>query len=85
MNETLDTALAAHQESPPTVSRWHTQSTEVVLRRLKVPAVGLTSNEAQQRLSDYGPNQLRENMEANMQRNVPPLNWARCSVSPLAR
>ena len=59
MNETLDTALAAHQESPPTVPRWHTQSTEVVLRRLKSQQAGLTSNEAQQRLRDYGPNQLR--------------------------
>jgi P-type Ca2+ transporter type 2C len=60
VNETLDIAPPAHDERLSLAAPWHTQSPEVILRQLKSQSVGLTSSEAQQRLRDYGTNQLRE-------------------------
>lgn len=39
---------------------WHTLSSKEVLERLKVAEQGLTSEEAKNRLEQYGPNQLTE-------------------------
>lgn len=39
---------------------WHALSTEAVLKHLEVHEEGLTTAEAEARLSQYGPNQLRE-------------------------
>ena len=60
VNETLDITPPAHDERLSLAGPWHTQSPEVILRRLKSKPSGLTTSEAQQRLLDYGPNQLRE-------------------------
>ncbi len=45
-------------ESEP--REWHALKTEEVLDNLKVEGNGLTSQEAKQRLAQYGPNQLKE-------------------------
>jgi len=44
----------------PANTAWHSQSAEDVLSRLESAAVGLSSQEAAQRLSTSGPNELKE-------------------------
>ncbi len=47
-------------ESKTGLPEWHTLSSLDVLRRLNVAENGLSSAEAQKRLSEYGPNELTE-------------------------
>jgi len=47
-------------EAPQHQYEWHALKTEQVLDHLKVQGNGLTSEEAQKRLEQYGPNQLEE-------------------------
>ena len=46
--------------TPAADASWHAQSTDEVLRQLATSAEGLSSQEAAQRLSANGPNELRE-------------------------
>ena len=47
-------------EKPIKPQDWHALKTEEVLHNLAVQAKGLTTEEANRRLEQYGPNQLQE-------------------------
>lgn len=44
----------------PVIENWHTLSSQDVLKRLGVAENGLSRDEAEKRLAEYGPNQLSE-------------------------
>ena len=50
----------ALEDQPIKQQEWHALKAEDVLRNLEVQAKGLTTEEAQKRLEQYGPNQLQE-------------------------
>ena len=50
----------ALENKPINQQEWHALKTEDVLRNLAVQEKGLTTEEAQRRLEQYGPNQLQE-------------------------
>jgi Ca2+-transporting ATPase len=50
----------ALEDKPIQQQEWHALKAEEVLRNLAVQAKGLTTEEAQKRLEQYGPNQLQE-------------------------
>ena len=50
----------ALEDKPIKPQEWHTLKAEDVLRNLAVQSKGLTTEEAQRRLEQYGPNQLQE-------------------------
>src|SRR5262245_9228218 len=50
----------ALQDEPIKQQEWHALKAEDVLRNLAVQSKGLTTEEAQGRLEQYGPNQLQE-------------------------
>jgi Ca2+-transporting ATPase len=50
----------ALENKPINQQQWHALKTEDVLRNLAVQEKGLTTEEAQRRLEQYGPNQLQE-------------------------
>src|SRR6266498_2175368 len=52
--------LEKHDRAEVEQREWHALKTEEVLHNLKVEGNGLTSEEAKQRLEQYGPNQLKE-------------------------